>query len=240
LDDTVYQLDVIHSFLNEIREKYMGDIIDASLSLDKPVIFSQNLNLLRDIKKEVGKIEKTDLLVYLNEIRINADNANSSDIDKIVAFINGISSNFNIILSGIAHKHIDCIKLFNCNKSNITVELYHHQLNEDSYNYCFALNCNMAVIVDFSMNTELSNDAFRLLMRGEVSYKVFFCVMNIDNYQQAKKIITKLDITDYIISPVYNGHNISFFEKYVYMTKEDILSEKVLMREVFAHQTLNT
>lgn len=51
--------------------------------------------------------------------------------------------------------------------------------------------------------------------------------------------IKRFQIRNYEIIPVYNGKNISFFEKYVFLSYTDINNIKLTKKEIFINMTLN-
>lgn len=66
--------DELISFVNEIREKFMGDIISVNSSLKKPVQPLPNVHIKQELKKtktfNSQLIQGTDVLQYLSEISI--------------------------------------------------------------------------------------------------------------------------------------------------------------------------
>lgn len=52
-------------------------------------------------------------------------------------------------------------------------------------------------------------------------------------------LIEQYQIEKYHLNPVYTGDNIEFFKEYVFLSKEDILSTSLSMRDLFIRQAMN-
>lgn len=80
-------------------------------------------------------------------------------------------------------------------------------------------------------------------MEDEIEYTSFACfhflIENSKQYNLAKSLIYKHNITKYIFTLNYNGENLSFFQKYVYLSKKDILSQPHSKQDIFTNTTLN-
>lgn len=71
--------------------------------------------------------------------------------------------------------------------------------------------------------------------------KLHFIIEDELQYDQLQMIVDEFSIKEESIEihPFYNGNNIDFFEKCVYLDKEDILSKKISMREILRNKKLN-
>lgn len=91
---------IVESFVDEVREKYMGDIIDIALSNEKPVQILPLFNFLDNEKLEVYKRHNfsvsRNLLENLFEITIHVNN--ETDICAFLNFLKSVPSKiiFNI------------------------------------------------------------------------------------------------------------------------------------------------
>ena len=70
--------------------------------------------------------------------------------------------------------------------------------------------------------------------------RYIFYISSEEEYERAELISVKYSLEQYEIRPLFDGHNIGFFERNVFLTEEDIKTQNLSRREVFAHQTINT
>lgn len=68
LKNEQYRQNYIHSFITNLREKYMGDIIDISLSKGKPIQILPHTNFCNKRNEKYNFIKNANLLHFLNEI----------------------------------------------------------------------------------------------------------------------------------------------------------------------------
>ena len=71
LKNEQYRQNDIHSFITNLREKYMGDIIDISLSKGKPIQILPHTNFCNKRNEKYNFIKNANLLHFLNEIIIH-------------------------------------------------------------------------------------------------------------------------------------------------------------------------
>lgn len=67
----------------------------------------------------------------------------------------------------------------------------------------------------------------------------YFLIENNKQYNLAKSLIHKYNIIKYTFTLTYNGNNMSFFQKYVYLSKKDILSHPHSKQDIFINTILN-
>ena len=94
------------------------------------------------------------------------------------------------------------------------------------------------LFVTFPVNEQLFSDSFRSLNDFTVNY--LFAVASEDDCNMAEKLIQEYNISHYEYRAFYNGKNLDFFENQVFLTQDDIMSEPIAQRTIFAHQKLNT
>lgn len=94
------------------------------------------------------------------------------------------------------------------------------------------------IFVTFPMNEKLFLERLEFLDGFTVKY--LFSVASEDECSIADTIIQKYNIVNYEFRPFFNGYNLSFFEKEVFLTSDDLATMPVEQRVVFAHQKMNT
>lgn len=67
LKNEQYRQNDIHSFITNLREKYMGDIIDISLSKGKPIQILPHTNFCNKRNEKYNFVKNANLLHFLNE-----------------------------------------------------------------------------------------------------------------------------------------------------------------------------
>ena len=96
----------------------------------------------------------------------------------------------------------------------------------------------LEIFVTFPMNEKLFLESLESLDGFTVKY--LFSVASEDDCSVAETLIQKYNIVNYEFRPFFNGHNLAFFEKEVFLTRDDIASMPVEQRVIFAHQKMNT
>ena len=72
-----------------------------------------------------------------------------------------------------------------------------------------------------------------------ISFKLLFVVQDEDDLEEIKHIISKLNIQNYILKPYFNGKNLEFFQKFVFLSKTSILAKKITMNEIYIREKIN-
>lgn len=107
--------------------------------------------------------------------------------------------------------------------------------------------CNEKDYIENQQNISHEDKMFYYIIKDEyetfepiadVNYQMI--VTSEEEYDKVLGYIYKYPDTAFNVIPIYNGRNKMFFEKFVYISKEDIISMKLSKREVFSHQSINT
>ncbi len=238
LKDKQYkQVDIIN-FILELREKFMGDIIDINLSKEKPIQVLPYINYSNKRNKKCNFFELDNLLQSLFEINIHIDK--TSNIENIITYIQTIPSNaiFNIIKSIDDNTDISNLLIFLDKLSslkNIICSYTHIPFLEKK----FKNNFSYKIYVNFPINKELWDKSILLIQNQHLSFKYIFNVTSISNVLEAEEYIENFHINNYQLNPQYTGNNITFFRKYIFLTKEDILSTYSSLKDIFIKHLIN-
>jgi pseudo-rSAM protein len=93
-------------------------------------------------------------------------------------------------------------------------------------------------VISFPLDSEKSSKLIlSCIERTDVSLN--FLVECQSHLEAVNELINHIKKINYKLIPIYSGSNISFFEKNVYLTKEDITVEPIEMRNIFRNQKLN-
>jgi pseudo-rSAM protein len=67
-----------------------------------------------------------------------------------------------------------------------------------------------------------------------------FNIHSESEYDSCSSFIENERLINAEITPLYNGDNLAFFEKNIYLTKDDLAASNLDKREIFANQAINT
>ena len=240
LNNHVMEMPAVRVFLNEIRNFFMADIIDVSLSDKKPFQMLPYSDIASSSSKFRERLLATsdNLVKYLYEIDLYLDY--SSDLEAIKSFLSSCFylKKCNIIVDGSLLDNIKDFFEFRCQlnvNSFIRIDLNDFQLISKVNNTSLHYVVNVVFPVDYSS----LGYVFDALSGLSAPYEFVFRVKSFDDYEEAKQIINSCSIDKFRILPQYTGNNISFFKKGVFMDKEDILSVHTTMSDIVLRKSVN-
>ena len=238
LKNEQYRQNDIHSFITNLREKYMGDIIDISLSKGKPIQILPHTNFCNKRNEKYNFIKNANIFHFLNEIIIHLDHI--LDQDKLIDYLQSMPDNITYSISGdLKHiakfdKLVDFLNQYNsskkiiCNYINFAIPasvcknifLYKIHIH-------FPIDRKQLIITTQSLKDQ--NNLFELI----------FDIASLDDYLKAWEIIEEYQIDKYQFNPIYTGYNIDFFKENVFLKKSDILSTSMSIKDFFIKQMIN-
>jgi pseudo-rSAM protein len=240
LTEDRYKIKNVNDFVHELREKYMGDIIITTLSKGKPVqlLPFYNFQDRLEIYKKHDFTPLKNVLENLSEINIHVSAAINTT--KLVHFLQSIpgSPTFNIVGNmGEAPKYTELLSYFDKQPSPKNILC--------SYQNVIALqptsdnNFSYRISVQFPIDTQQWNNSRQILLQQTLPFDYIFDVTSDEDCLQAEQLVEQFGIEKYRINPVYTGNNIRFFEENVFLTKDDILSIPMTIKDFFARQAMN-
>ena len=238
LPQHIYDDIEIKTFINELQSKFMGDIIEVSLSEGKPVQILPYLNY-KDLHKNKHQFSSLEnLLQTLCEITIYLDN--TVNIKTLIEYLRSFSLNltYNIIgdWKDIPHGSLLIDYLGQMSYSNyIQCSYTHIPLLESSLKKNFSYQVYVSLPVDHS----LMNNTCIFLDQQKIPFQYIFQVTSLEDCNEAVTLIEKYDIDKYQLRPLYTKDNISFLAKNTFLTEEDILSTKISMKDIFRKHIIN-
>lgn len=230
----------IKYFIRELREKYMGDVIDVSLSKGKPIQLLPYFNF----QNKLGIYKKHNFPSFKNaleslfEISIHLDS--TSDVTKLIPFLKSIPGApiFNII-GDIWEVH-NCEKLFDYLNTVLSLKIiccsYKNKINlrRDLDN-----NFSFKILIDFPIDLQKWKEMRLSLLNHNLPIEYVFEVSSEDEVEMAEQFIGKFHIKKYRLDPIFTGENNCFFEDYIFLDKEDILAVPMSIKDFFIHQSMN-
>lgn len=269
LNEEYLSYEILHSFIQQIRNYFMGDLIDVSLSQGKPIQLTPVLNIQTDIRRMQATPERSvgeDIILNLNEIIFFIDNPSSFPnkyypsnipfeweepasiqfkyIESVISQIpHSVTDNLfiSIVTKDFSGLQNQGILINILNNSNIKKKVHLYYKNEIS-DLIFNINeFSLTLNVDFPFD-KLKFEKVNSLLKAEIKKEelnVIFFIASPLDMDEAEKIIEEYNITEYTFVPFYIGLNLNFFKENVYLEEEDLYAEPVSMKNIFLHQSLN-
>ena len=228
---------------------------------EKPIQLMPILNIQRDIKmqEDFG----SEVLRYLLELNIYPNNNCSQSCQYCNAYYKQTTccrnSNDNETLDVSVLKDIfSQIRFGIVGKINILggnillypdlLELNHllAEFKDRTHFYVHYKNYTKNTILEnfhtnLIVNFPVDNPAFNNVLSeiNKEKTNVHFIVENEEQYTETEQFIENNKIDKYEIKPFFNGKNIDFFCENIFVSKEDIFSKPLSMREIFRNQKMN-
>lgn len=259
---------VFYDFVNKLRNTFTGDVIDQTLSDDKPFIMKPILNLLHDPEKSEnikGYTLKENLLHYIHEVTIHLEITCNSEcsfckdfhkqcvfctenIDGKILEINDYSALFNRLnIIGVRRVNLifgkvdydiysDLIQLSkNCN-FQIYIYIHYSNISDEYVDFLNGKNIVLVILLDNLVKKESLLKLVNLNFGFRAEY--IYLVTSEKDIEISIELAEEFGL-DFTTIPFYTKKNDTFFEDYVFLNLDDIESETVSKRQIFARQTLN-
>ncbi len=235
-----YKQKEINGFIEELRKKYMGDIIDVDLSKGKPVQLLPYFNFpnKQELYKKHNFSTLKNILENLSEISIHLD-ATTNAI-KLIPFLQSIpeSPTFNIIGNiGAVKNYSELLSFFDQHQSPKNMLCSYK--NVIALQPAFDNNFSYRISVHFPIDMEQWSHSRRILLNQTLPIEYVFEVSSNEDCLQAEQFVEQFQIEKYRFNPIYTENNISFFEENVFLSKEDILSTLMTIKDFFSRQAMN-
>lgn len=240
LTDEQYQQKEVHCFIYEIREKFMGDVIDVSLSNGKPIqmLPFYNFSKEQELYKKNNFSSYKNVLEKLFEISLHIDE--TSNITKLIHFLATLPKNLTFNIIGNMGEVPNYSKLLSyLDQYSSPKNLLCSYKNVIALQPIFENNFSYQISVTFPIDVERWNRAMEILLSQTLPAEFVFEVSSEDDVQQSKQLIEQYQIDKYKLKPNYTGNNIRFFEEEVFLSKEDILATSMTIKDFFARQAMN-
>nr|WP_321522008.1 TIGR04150 pseudo-rSAM protein [uncultured Macellibacteroides sp.] len=236
-----YEQKDIHVFIKKLREKFMGDIIDVTLSKGKPIQLLPYFNYFdkHEIYKNLNSSLYKDVLDNLFEISVHVDNA--TNLKKLIPFLQSILriSRFNIIGNiGNVPNYNELLSFLDGYSSSKYILCSYKDVI--SLHPVFEISFSYRISVYFPIDIHQWNISRQILLNKKMQLKYVLYVSSKEDCVQAEQLVEKFRIDDFQIKPFFTGDNIRFFEENVFLNEEDILSTPISIKDLFARQSMNT
>lgn len=238
LENSRYEQKNIYDFIKEIREKYMGDIIDISLSKCKPVQLLPYCDYIdkKEICKKDDFLQENDLLKNLCEVTIYVDT--KTILSQTIYFIKPITGKaiVNIVYQedNISQDFLRFLFQINLNKRIICPYANIVKISLDLKDLV-----SYQVLIDFPIDEDIFIDSIHRLSSLGLSYDCMFRISSKEEYEKSMFLISYLGLKKYQFDLIYTGNNLQFFKDFVFLEKEDILSTVLTMKDFLLRKSIN-
>lgn len=238
LNSERFQQPEIYKFVDELREKYMGDVIDICLSEGKPVQVFPYINYSNKRNKKCNFAFMENLLQSLFEVNIHLDQ--TSDIEKLKAYLRSVPANsaFNIIGDWRNVKNGKVLMEF-LNQKPTLKSIVSFYTDIPILDAAFKNDFLYKISVNFPISKLKWEKSIDLMQNQDLPFGYVFDVTSLSDYQEAQSLIAEYQIEKYQLNPVYTGNNIDFFKENIFLSKEDVLSTQFSMRDLFCKRLIN-
>jgi len=258
----------IKEFIAYLRKFFLADYVEKKGNL-KPFIMIPTLNLQNAINrfKNDKKPLENDALSNLTELFLYLSSPNNGNkysnyrqylspfkyqghaprlknkylrkiIDQIrYSAVNTINILDEDLLALKNEEKKEIIELFN---SLDVIKIYHFNIKtlirfKNELNIFDSLegefNIHLLSSEDFNLLHKLDNLMHRSIFTFSIDYE--------SDIHNAKRNLGGSQLANYEFKPHFNGSNISFFKKNVFLEEVDILQSKIYKKDIFMHKTLN-
>lgn len=230
----------VNHFICELREKFMGDVIEVSLSDGKPVqiLPFYNYSKEQELYKKNNFSSYKNVLEKLFEISLYIDA--TTNITELIHFLATLPKNLTFNIVGNMEEVPNYSELFSYfNHCSSPKNLLCSYKNVIALQPIYEHNFSYKISVSFPIDLERWNRAMEVLLSQTLLMEFVFEVSSEEDVQQSEQLIEQYQIDKYRLNPIYTGNNIRFFEEEVFLSKEDILSTPMGVKDFFARQAMN-
>ena len=262
LDDAAIYDHSTKKFIEEIRNSFSGDCIPWNPTHDKPYIFKPQLFLNIDIRARNSRNALGEFILHnLHEVTLYLPSDCNSRCKHCTAFYKQFNHCTQLNEGNLKLEHYQkLLSLFQKNgvqkvnfiggdlRDNRYLQVLLNDNTSSSFKKVVYLNYKHINGVDWEMITKSQSEAVVLIDSDDLKRIEIF--PDIDNVQwniitASESDLEKINALPQIenrktkILPFYNGENLDFFAKNVFMELDDIIENPIDRKTIFRHQTLN-
>lgn len=226
------------SLLEKSRELFFGDLYECGLSKGKPIQFHPILNLQEDVKR-LQKLSPehtgAKMFSYLYEIAIETEGLTD----------NQLKSYLDTLWLQIRYSGLKQLRILPSSKEQ-TVFIRSYLMGKEYpvEKIVWQLNPTLAIevmdVLKESVCICIDNFSSGIPNIESSTVKWIFKVRSEEELSIVSEWIETRSISRYQIESVYDGKNLDFFEKFVYLNEEDLFSQPISMQSIMRNQVLNS
>lgn len=216
------------------------------------------------LRKRPEMLKYENYLNYLQEVTIyvNGSGLNNNLYTRQVPYFISEGGNMdfnslNLFLKFIASSSVSNIRICGYNifeytdwrklldlvdRIHTTKSLYVSclQLQDHPEDWQIASSEQFKYIIVVDRQHPLLESVFFAVKEMELQVEWLFYVSSENEYSLALEQIEQYQIKKFSMKPVFTGDNLLFFSENVFLAKEDVVSNRLNKRQIFANQILNT
>lgn len=120
---------------------------------------------------------------------------------------------------------------------------YTHYLNllqqEDKFALFPADSSSFSILVTFPVEENQWKASMELIRAQDIKAEFLFIVGSEKDVTRAEELITSFGLDVYSFHPFFNGNNLDFFERNIFLDKEDLQEAKPTDKDIHARQLVN-
>jgi len=275
------------SFINKVRNYFMGDLLPGDWYTKKPVQVKPGIKLLEDkpgIQDTKRGLVGLELMSNIYEITLYINDTDNCGFHHPNIFrqaykqflcpggtglqreelpFKNIQNIINeTMASSLFRVNVSGGDIFSYSKFKELTELLNEQLLIKAYylhylsfkgnekkvhsihssaktgenaNFKWELN----IFVDFPVKLEAFSEIKRISNDSGISSIFHFIIEKEEEITLAEKLITTHNLSDYSFQPFFNGKNLDFFKKNVFLTPEEVLASCPTQKDILARSVMN-
>ncbi len=99
-------------------------------------------------------------------------------------------------------------------------------------------NC-LNILVHFPLQKNIFQKWAEQSHRLDIKKRYHFIVQSDDQFDTVEDLINRYPFEDFLVSPYFNGQNMSFFQTNVFTDRESLLEESHTMKDIFSRAAIN-
>lgn len=256
-----YKDKIYHSFFNKIRNKYMGDIISDKLFNNPPfqfqykpfinntystnrnqdylnnLVFSINIHVTNLCTSNCKLCNKYYKQFYSCTKYLEGDYISEKSLENIFSNSYTNLNNINILGGNLSlYTNIDLLFKYLEGYNNICHAYFNiENINSITPQIISFFKEKIHLIIDFSKISTYSLDKIHKHLK---SFIIDFIITDENSYNLAIECISLYKIERFTINPLFHN-NISFFKKYIYINRKDILNKPQSIKKIHNNHLIN-
>lgn len=202
-------------------------------------------NLFKEAYKQFlfSYIADKEIELHLNHIKKLFDDLISSSLIRINIIGGNIFKYSNFKELYLFLNKLPSIKRFYCHYSDFSGNNINSQWQS---NIGFLTskkpknNLYLCVLVDLPIRNDQFKYALDIIHKLNFNFEFVFVIQDNNDLNCSNSIVSTFNISNYNYQPFFNGNNIAFFKKHVFIKKKDLFNTVIDQKEIFRRSILNS
>lgn len=265
----------IRRFTDDLKESFMGDMLDTAYAPGKPIQLMPILNIHKDVKKIKGDLSRSageEIMSYLTRLTLyvngscqhecnscyhvykqfdhcyksssNKMELNLSAIENMFRELKGSALSDVRILGGnlFEYSQLEELTTF-LDRQSMLKTYYFHVLHleqgENNLEHLRGQHNVLSVLVPLPVHKSRFGRVWTRMRDSGIKTKWVFIVQHENDLESVQTFSRSYGIGDFLLRPFYNGRNLAFFEKYVFVSREMIQNARPREKDIFSNMVVN-